>query len=86
MTTKELNDKVQSMIAKGCKLPVSEIEAIFLKSEANQLKNANRKTKGFDRRAAQEANPSEGYNDGLTQSERERKNLGGKWAKLYYNN
>lgn len=54
MTTQELNEKVQSMIAKGCKLPVEKIEAIFLTSDKNKSKNDKRKTAGFTARAKAE--------------------------------
>ena len=60
MTTQELNKEVNAAILRGCKLPVAQIEAILLKSEANKAKNMKRKMKGFARRAEWEANPSDG--------------------------
>ena len=60
MTTQELNEQVIATIARGCKLSVSQIEAILLKEEASRAKNMKRKLKGFARRAEWEANPSDG--------------------------
>lgn len=51
MKTQELNEKVQSMIAKGCKLPVEKIEAILLKGAKAAAKDHS---KGFAARAAAE--------------------------------
>lgn len=42
MTTQEINEKVQSMKAKGCKLSDAAITAIFMKSEKNSVKNLKR--------------------------------------------
>jgi hypothetical protein len=60
MTTQELNKEVNAAILRGCKLPVAQIEAILLKSEAKKAKNMKRIMKGFARRAEWEANPSDG--------------------------
>lgn len=60
MTTQELNEKVNATIARGCKLPVAQIEAILLKEEATKVKRMKRSAKGFARRAEWEANPSDG--------------------------
>ena len=53
MTTQEINDKVEAMKAKGCKLSDDKIRAIVSKTNNNSKLN-----KGFERRAAEEANPT----------------------------
>lgn len=42
MTQQELNEKVQAILEKGCKLPIEKIEAIVLKSNKASLKAAKK--------------------------------------------
>lgn|GEM_PF-6800639 len=60
MTNQEINNKVEDIKAKGCKLSDKAIIAIIMKGQKNSAKNIKRIAKGFDKRAEALANPSKG--------------------------